>query len=447
MKVLPAPSIVEIFGPGRPQPRLELFRVGPSTPEGKYRHWDTLRHLTPPTGLTIEEWWAGLKLARVSLWRPVPLQDRNGRPFVYGLPDPSLAQIHYIDRNASGHIDLGEQVANPSTRSRYITSSLMEEAITSSQLEGATTTREVAQDMIRSGRQPRDRSERMILNNYRAMNRIRELKGERVTQEMVFELHRILTDGTLDQPDAAGRFRRVDEDIAVFDDRNNVLHRPPSADELPGRLAAMCDFANGSEGFVHPVIRAILLHFWLAYDHPFCDGNGRTARGLFYWSMLREGYWLAEYISISAILKRAPAKYGRAFLYVETDDNDLTYFVLFQLRVIRSAIEELHRYLEQKINDVRETQVLLRQTSDLNHRQVALLTHAIRNLGFEYSIRSHQTSHRVAYETARADLLNLADRGFLEKRTSGRSYRFVVPIDLLDRLKITEPGPTPSSTR
>jgi Fic family protein len=377
-----------------------------------------------------------MKLGRVTLWKPTPLLDRDGRPFQYGMPDPVLEQLHYIDRNASGQIDIGEEVTNPSTRTRYIVNSLMEEAITSSQLEGATTTREVAQDMIRSGRDPRDRSERMILNNYLAMNRIRDLRNARLTAEIVFELHRILTEGTLDHPDAAGRFRRPDEAIAVWDERTKqVLHQPPPAEELEERLAKMCDFANATERFMHPVIRAIILHFWLAYDHPFYDGNGRTARALFYWLMLREGYWLAEYISISAILKRAPVKYGRAFLYVETDDNDLTYFVLSQLRVIRSAIDGLRQYLMRKVEEVRETQVLLRQSDNLNHRQLALLSHAIRNPGFEYSIRSHRASHGVVYETARADLLHLVELGFLNKRTSGNSYRFIAPADLHRRLK------------
>ena len=59
-------------------------------------------------------------------------------------------------------------------------------------------------------------------------------------------------------------------------------------------------------GFIHPMIRSIILHFWLAYDHPFVDGNGRTARALFYWSMLRHGYWLFEFISISQIILKGP---------------------------------------------------------------------------------------------------------------------------------------------
>ena len=86
------------------------------------------------------------------------------------------------------------------------------------------------------------------------------------------------------------------------------------------------DFANSSaeSPFVHPVVRAILIHFMIGYDHPFVDGNGRTARALFYWSMLRSGFWMTEYFSISSILRKAPSQYVRSYLHTESDDGDTT---------------------------------------------------------------------------------------------------------------------------
>ena len=146
-----------------------------------------------------------------------------------------------------------EQIT-PETKDRYCVRSLIEEATTSSQLEGAATTRRVAKDMIRSGRRPRDRSEKMILNNYLTMQRIGEIKNEPLTPDLVFQIHRLVTDGTLDDVTAAGRFRRDDESVRVEDAYGEVFHEPPPASELDERLAAMCDFANGKtpSEFVHP---------------------------------------------------------------------------------------------------------------------------------------------------------------------------------------------------
>ncbi|WP_425153835.1 Fic family protein [Candidatus Palauibacter sp.] len=419
--------------------RILTAGTGPEV-KGRYYHWDKLRHLDPPADLTTHEWWLALKFARAQLARPITLLDKTGAPFTFSMTDTVLQTIHKIDRDASGKIEISEQVTSPETRDRYIINSLIQEAIASSQLEGAVTTIERAKDMIRTGRKPTDQSEQMILNNYRAMRRVRQFARDRLTPERILELQRVVTAGTLDDPDAAGRLRRREDDVVVSDFDGKILHRPPDANELEARLDRMCAFANGEDGdtFVHPVIRAIILHFWVGYDHPFVDGNGRTARALFYWSMLSQGYWLCEYISISTLLRSQPAKYARAYLYTETDQNDLTYFVLYQLGIIRRAIEEVHVHLDRKMEEIRRVEALLRQAVVLNHRQLALLSHSLKHPNSRYSIRSHRSSHNVVYQTARTDLLDLAARGLLTRRRVGQTFYFYPEPDLDDRLRSLE---------
>lgn len=418
-----------------------LFGI-PPLQEGRYLHWDELRHRTLPEGLTPELWWAGIKLARQGMRREIALRVEHDRPVVFAMPDPVLRALHNIDRQAAGEIVMVDEGVSGEDRNRYLVSSIIEEAITSSQLEGAATTREEAKNMLRSGRGPRDRSERMILNNYHAMERIRELKKEPFSPERIMELHRIISDGVLDNPGAAGRFRNADEKISVVDaTHTSVLHEPPPADSLPDRLERLCAFANRSEEahpFLHPVIRAIIIHFMLGYDHPFIDGNGRTARALFYWSMTHSGYRLIEYLSISRLIKKAPAKYARAYLHTETDDNDATYFIIHQLEMIEQAIEGLHEYLARKMSEQRSAESLLRHTprlaDKLNHRQTALLSHALRHAGHGYTVESHKRSHRITTQTARTDLTGLASMGLLDQRKPGRAFVFYAPPDLDERI-------------
>lgn len=399
-----------------------------------YVHWDKLRRYRVPTGFTHREWWLALKLSRGG--KPLALTDQRGRPFSFSVPELVLEELHQIDLGSGGLVSVPEPITNPQTRDRYLINSLMEEAITSSQLEGAVTTREVAREMIRTGRKPRDPSEQMIVNNFVTMQRIRALKASPLSPKLVFDIHRLVTENTLDDPSAAGRFRREDEKCVVGDDFGNVYHDPPPAVELPARLEAMCAFANAQtpDYFVHPAVRAILLHFWLAYDHPFVDGNGRTARALFYWAMLHRGYWLFEFISISQILRKAPIKYGRSFLYAESDDNDLTYFLVAQTRVIRRAIRELHEYISRKTAEMREVELHMRALDLFNHRQVEVIRHALKHPGQRYTIASHQKSHQIAYQTARTDLLDLGARGVLDQRKKGKQIVFVAPADLSERL-------------
>ncbi len=408
-----------------------------------YPHWDKLRHVSPPQELTSETWWLGLKFARNVGRRWLPLVDGEGHAFSYVLPDEVFRLLHYVDQHCSGEVAMAEVVTtDEQAREHYLVNSLMEEAIRSSQLEGATTSRRVAKELLRSGRRPKNRGEKMILNNYRALQFMHDQMGSVLTPAVVLELHRLLTEGTLEDPSAAGRLQTAEEErIAVIDPSDGrVLHAPPPADELPGRLDSLCAFANATADdddapFVHPVVRAILLHFMLAYDHPFADGNGRTARALFYWHMRTHGYWLVEYLSISRILREAPAQYSRAFLHTETDEGDTTYFLLHQLQTIRRAVEELHRYLERKAKEIRRVERLLHGATGFNHRQIALLSDALRDGSRTSTFTEHATSHRVTHETARADLGDLAERGLLERTLVGRQHVFGAPADLSLRLQ------------
>jgi Fic family protein len=438
--------------PQIPPPLDQLFQEINSTPgrmlsvfknmrpvwENRYYHWDTLHYRKPPKDLALKEWWAATKLARTGQFRQVGLKDLKGLPFQFGLPDPALEYLHKIDQNAFGQIQtFGKEITRPETREKYLLHSLIEEAITSSQLEGATSTRQVAKEMIRLERPPRNKSEKMILNNYLTMRLIKGITDKKLSIEIILDLHRKLSVDTMEDPNAVGRFRNREEEVLVYDNmaiKETVLQIPPPAEELNQRIQTLCDFANDTipSYHIHPVIRSIILHFWLAYDHPFVDGNGRCARALFYWSMLKHGYWLCEYLSISQILRKAPAQYARSFLYTESDDNDLTYFILYNLNVLVRAIDELHSYIAVRSLDLKNTDRLLRGTNfNLNHRQIDLLQHALRHTDALYTVKSHQKSNNIVNQTARTDLLSLVHFGFLEKKYRGKEM-FFLPVENLE---------------
>lgn len=402
----------------------------------EYIHWDKLRHLPSPPNLTHREWWLMLKLSRKNSLKQIPLNDIQNKPFSFSLTDKILKELHQIDLGAGGSINTPDPITNPHTRDRYLVNSLIQEALTSSQLEGAVTTRNIAKEMIRSGRPPRDLSEQMVLNNYKTMMEIQKLKDQPLTPNLVLQIHHLVTEDTLNPPDASGRLRLSHEKCVVGDDYNTIYHTPPLADELHKRMADMCAFANAQtpDYFIHPAVRAIILHFWLAYDHPFVDGNGRTARALFYWCMLRNKYWLFEFISISSALRKAPTKYARSFLYTETDDNDLTYFLIAQTKAIRGAIMELHEYIALKTNELNNAEANMRALDLFNHRQVEVIRHALKHPGQVYTFASHKRSHGIAYQTARTDLLDLSNYNLLTKQKRHRRQGFVAPSNLSDRL-------------
>ena len=401
----------------------------------KYLYWDRFKQIVNP-GIAPDIAWTALKLNRRMGARYTPIDSVDGPPFWFTLTDELQRSLMVIERQAGGWIGTTVNEISRNARKTYLMRQLMEEAIASSQIEGAATTRRAAKEMLRTGREPQTRGERMILNNYRTISAIRELSEQELTPQLLLDLQASLTAGTLSDSSEVGRFRSdADDDIIVGSQHGEVLHVPPPARTLPGQLRELCGWANeAGDEFVHPVLKAAMLHFWLAYLHPFCDGNGRTARALFYLHAMRHGYWLFEYMSISRVILRRRAQYAKAFLYSETDDNDLTYFLTFHVHAIEKALEEFWEYVERKAKEDHELEIRVAKDGGFNHRQRALLSRALKDSSSVFTIESHRISHNVAYATARADLLDLASRHYLVQVREGRSFAFVPAADIRERL-------------
>jgi len=382
--------------------------------------------------------WTMVKSTRMSRIRRLPFVDTAQQPLGFTIPDRLQQEIMMIDQQLGGRITFDDNSpVTESQRNRFIVSSLMEEAIASSQLEGASTVHRVAKEMLRRNRPPRDRSEQMIVNNYRAILFIRGNIDIHLTPEFLIDLQRILTENTLDDEEQSGRLRHNGDSVVVEDPYGELLHTPPDASTLPERLGWLCDFANEdphqTKPFIHPVIRAMALHFQLAYDHPFCDGNGRTARALFYWSMLQQKYWLFEFLAISRLIYKTPSKYGRAFQYVETDQFDLTYFLYYHAEILSQARLELQRYLAKKQRNMRLARDAF-SGLDVNDRQRAVLMAAVDRPTREFTIEQHQADQAISYHTARADLLNLEAKGCLERRKVGKKFVFTATSKIRDHV-------------
>lgn len=410
-----------------------LRRATATLANGRYLHWDELRHRTPPHDWSPEQWWMGQTQARLANRRPVAaMVDAYGTAFGYvGLPQVE-ERLHRFDRANVSRL-LGEALGSADAPAEYRIRQLIEEAISSSQIEGARpTTRELARKMVQQKRTPASKDERMILNNWKAMNRVLEFVREDRPLQIsdLLELHRILGEDTLEVDGADGCFRQAHHRVEVMDMEGTVWHSPPPADGLETRIQRLLDFTEGASGpFLHPVLRAIVAHFWLAYEHPFRDGNGRMARALYYFCMLRHGYEMAEFLSISGPIDRSPRDYYLAFAYTESDGFDLTYFILHQLKVMQDAMDDLTAHLRRRAEHTKELSALVADFTELNYRQRTLLHQAIRHPKERYTIEAHAQAHGVHYHTARADLHDLTKRGLL-KDSGGRPKRYSLDAKL-----------------
>ena len=389
-----------------------------------YEYWDKAKYKKLPKDFTPQKLWVNVKASRlvnmISVWNK------------YGINLCVTSQMqrlcHEFDMKFGSFWEV-EGDSQFAEKKYYLSSSLMEEAIYSSKMEGASTTRIEAKDMLRKKKSPQNKSQQMIVNNYNTIQYIVEHKEEPLTEELLLTIHRLMTVKTLDNPEDAGRFRTNNKVVVADMVEGDIIYTPPSFQEIPEFVESLCDFFNNDNPrtFIHPIIRGIIVHFMLAFMHPFVDGNGRTARALFYWYMLKEGYKLTEYMSISRVIAKSKANYEKAFQYVENDGNDMGYFVAYNLRALEKSFQQLRDYIQRKQHEKSAASSFM-MAGNINHRQALVLQRLKEEPDTIFTVKDVQEQFFVSSMTARKDLSDLVQQGYMTEIALNKVTRGYIKV-------------------
>ncbi len=386
----------------------------------RYLYWSELKYRVKDES-DKKYIWTFMKWLRLDKYETLMFDSIEMK---YSLITDFSRKLHRFDKFLVGNIEIQSKTLG--LQKKYMISSLMEEAIASSIIEGASTTRKAAKSMLREKRKSRTKSEKMIVNNYETMHYIINIKNKKLTPEILLEIQKKVTKDTLEDPDDEGAFRDNNKIVVGYNNiPESIVHIPPDYKEIPHLIEELCEFANNdSGGFIHPIIKGIVLHFLIGYIHPFNDGNGRTARSIFYWYILSQGYWLFEYMSLSRRIVRSRKEYDLAYLYSEYDEMDLTYFIKYNIKCIDESLDDLMDYIKKKQTEQGDTKKIIHENPDLNLRQAMILEEFIKNPNKIFTIKEISETYQVVYQTARTDLLLLAGKGFIDKKISGKAFIF-----------------------
>lgn len=397
-----------------------------------YLYWDKAKYLPPIKNLTPTESWILIQQIRHFSSTKTPILTPKSQNFTFFRPSYTDRLLREIDMKIGGHFLTEKTASEQNTdRRRYLTRGIMEESIASSQLEGADTSRRYAKKMLTEHIKPRTKGEQMILNNYEALAEVEETyKDQPLSLFMIQELQSKLVKNTLDSPYEPGEFRKNNDEIVVYYD-NKIAHIPPKSEFVEKELNRLIAYANDTE-FVHPIIKAIQLHFWIGYLHPFPDGNGRLARTIFYWYLLRNDYWGIAYIPVSTVIKRSPHNYAYSYIYSEQDNYDFTYFFDYVLKRIIKAINEFDKYVNQKsIENNAFASQIKNLAPNLNDRQIQAIHYLIQNPNNYTTPTSYSKLFSVSRKTASVDLNLLEHFNLVKKKRNGNKIEFYaqLPID------------------
>ena len=397
-----------------------------------YLYWSDIKYKPfPDDTIDKETVWACIKVSR--MMQRTFIWNKYGIHFY--VTNKMQRQCHDFDMNYGGSWIADGNITDDN-RKRFLISSLMEEAISSSQMEGAATTRKVAKEMLRKEIKPRNKSEMMIYNNYKCIRFITDNKNNRLTPEMLLEMHVLITKNTLEDPENEGRFRQ-DDTVDVIDSiTHETVHTPPTHTDIPGFVSDLCAFFNGEDNhreFIHPIIKGIMIHFLLAYVHPFADGNGRTARALFYFYMLKAGYWITEYLSISRIIYKTKKSYEKSFLRTEADENDAGYFIAFNLRILELAFSEFRSYVQRK-NNHDKTTLRMVVNNGLNERQAKIISMVKENPQRILTVKELQNIFGVSHVTVTKDMDALLKAGIMSVTNINKVKKAYFKGNAFDRI-------------
>ena len=396
----------------------------------KYLYWSEIKYrATDP--IEHKYLWTLMKLLRSEKYEDIPFKNINLK--YVGLPEINK-YLHRFDKFLAGNIEI--QTESLGLSKRYLVSSLMEEAIASSMLEGAATTRKVAKQMLREKRKPQNTDQQMIVNGFETMQMIVKRQTEKLTPEFLLEIQTMVTKETLKNPSDVGKYRDSNDVVIADDISDTIFHVPPDHKQINQLIINVCDFANDDEEFIHPIIKGSILHFLIGYIHPFNDGNGRTARSVFYWYVLSRGYWLFEYMAVSRRILRSKKDYGLAYLYAEFDEMDLTYFLKYTMNCIDDSLNDLLEYIKLKQEEQKETQKILENLKFLNHRQAEILEEMVNNPDKYYTIQEIAQTYHTVYQTARTDLLYLMQKEYILMNKTARTFMFKFNPDSKDKIII-----------
>ncbi|OGQ04776.1 MAG: hypothetical protein A2W61_04080 [Deltaproteobacteria bacterium RIFCSPLOWO2_01_44_7] len=366
-------------------------------------------------------------LSKVHQWRehhkvPTPLLNQGGKPFFFCSTQHILKAQSVMDRY--GYDTLFENIPSKAIE-KIEKDNLLEEAFFSSQIEGAKTTRRRAEEMIRHNSLPRDRSERETLNNYRAMEYILSNPDKKISIETITDLHRIVTDNALDDG-KPGEFRTPEHDTVVGD-ALRIYYVPPTPEKIEGFLEYLIqwlhpkDITISDASSLHPLSVASILHFYFVYIHPFPDGNGRTARALYY-LYLNKFYNAMPFLSISHVIGQKRKAYDQAILNVEETRTDLTFFIHYSCDITTEAIDNLRFAIQRYATASHLEDLVGKRSLELNKRQMSIIKYLLRPDISHVDVKKYQKLQKIVYETARTDLQELEKKGFLVSRKIGKKF-------------------------
>ena len=278
-------------------------------------------------------------LLKQEFYRTIPLRDFCGHPLVY------LDNITQV-RLSAAKIFLSPQ----SGTQLYGIQAMENEILATFNIEQIDTSRESVRKIL-SGYAPSNENENRILGMKKGLEFIAD-PSHQITKETIFQLYQMTIGDFLPEDDRLlpGQYYRHD---AVYIVGTQVEHMGLPWQKLDEYMNDLIRFIQQDSDW-NDLLKAALIHFYLAYLHPYFDGNGRMARLMHLWYLVQQGYSSALFVPLSQYIEKSRGKYYQAYTLAEQNAHisgvlDVTpFFVYFidqvyhKLNPVQPSVESSH---------------------------------------------------------------------------------------------------------
>lgn len=262
-----------------------------------------------------------INILKSSFYEKLPLNDFDGKNLVY------LTSCTGVNLEAV-------KLLFTAQNSVYAANAVEEEIVATSAIESIDFDRSSVRSIM-LGNAPKDSRENRIYGLKLGFEFISN-RHNHITEENIHKLYMMAIGNFLEGDDRLrdGEFYRHDDVYVVGGD--GVVHRGIGSGKLSGYMKQFVDFANADDG-INDLLKAAMLHFDIAYLHPYFDGNGRMARLLHMWFLIQKGYGSTLFVPMSSYIEKSGGKYYDAYTLVENNARlagvtDVTPFLIYFIK-------------------------------------------------------------------------------------------------------------------
>ena len=346
--------------------------------------------------------------------KKLPLQDFRG------------AELTYTPSVIGTRLDMAKPLMRPQSQP-YGTKAAEDEISASASIEGIDFSRDSIRRIL-SGYAPRDDVENRILGQKKGIEFISDT-SHCITEENIHELFMLMVGNYLSEDDRLlpGRMYRHDSVhvVGMKIEHTGIDHRL-----LPDRMGELAEFIQQEDG-LDDMVKAAIIHFYIAYMHPYFDGNGRMARMIHLWYLVQRGFSSALFVPFSSSILKTRSAYYTAYTLVEENAGLLG--VLDVTPFIRYFYENVYsRFYHGAAgwNTLEAYQKALKNQA-VTPKEAELWSFVLSAYGTsEFSTKQLERDFgKAAYATIRTFVLKFADLNLLAATAYGTRTRYRVKSD------------------